>query len=191
MQLFNINQWLRWTKLSHIYITNKTHDRVNGQLIVQVIKKAIYSVTSLVVSNEIVLSNWALLQLFELTNLTSLEQNGENLCSKGASKLANLTLLKCLKIRRIPRTNVTEKEMINLLSKLNNLKTVELSGSIWSRGETDMYLSALANNNPNLRYTFPDFLDDCYYFRRYVRFLELRLHGLLGLHYQCLLLRGR
>ena len=149
MQLFNINPWLRWTKLSHIYITNETHDRVNGQLIVQVIKKAIYSVTSLVVSNEIVLSNWALLQLFELTNLTSLELNGENLCSKGASKLANLTLLECLKIRKIRRTNgITEKKMINLLSKLNNLKTVELSGSIWSRGETDMYLSALANNNP-------------------------------------------
>ena len=105
--------------------------------------------TSLIISPEIVLSNLALLQLFELTNLTCLELNGENLSTAGASKLANLTLLECLKITRSHQ--IIEENMINLFSKLNNLKTVDISGiSFSSQGVTTKSLSVLVNNNPNL-----------------------------------------
>ena len=109
--------------------------------------------TSLIISPEIVLSNLALLQLFELTNLTSLELNGENLSTAGASKLANLTLLECLKITRSHQ--ITEEKMINLFSKLNNLKTVDISHWV-----TNKSVTALANNNPNLRFIV---LDECNY----------------------------
>ena len=81
------------------------------------------------------MSNSALLQLFELTNLKSLELFGggacsivtsldlakhNNLSSAEVSKLANLTLRSY---------GITEEDMIILFSKLNNLETVDI-GSV-------------------------------------------------------------
>ena len=72
----------------------------------------------------------------------------------GISSFANLTLLECLKIPGSEQ--VTPKDLKDLFSKLNNLKTVDISEC--KKGATDMSVTALANNNPKLRYLA---LDEC------------------------------
>ena len=88
---------------------------------------------------------------FTSSPLTSRELIGDNLRVEGVSKLANLSLLECLKIPR--SRHITEDGMINLFSKLNNLKTVtvDISGiSYSSQGVTAKSVSVLVDNNPNL-----------------------------------------
>ena len=86
--------------LSHIYLTNRTHEQIKRHLITKVVKKAKNSLKSLVIAPEIVLSKAAISMLLQLTNLTSRELIGDNLRVEGVSKLANLSLLECLKIPR-------------------------------------------------------------------------------------------
>ena len=81
--------------LSHIYLTNRTHEQIKRHLITKVVKKAKNSLKSLVIAPEIVLSKAAISMLLQLTNLTSRELTGDNLRVEGVSKLANLSLLEC------------------------------------------------------------------------------------------------
>ena len=134
--------------LLHIYLTNRTHEQIKRHLITKVVKKAKNSLKSLVIAPEIVLSKAAISILLQLTSPI-----GDNLRVEGVSKLANLSLLECLKIPR--SRHKTDDGMINLFSKLNNLKTVDISHWV-----TNKSVTALANNNPNLRFIV---LDECNY----------------------------
>ena len=144
----------RCSKLSHLTIRNRTFEQVRSNDIVSVIKKAKESLKHLVISPELTLANQSVANLGQMSSLTSLELAGDWIKTSGIAELANLQQLEKFKLPGAEQ--VTPKDLKDLFSKLTKLKLVDVSEC--KKGVTDMSVTALANNNPDLEYLA---LDEC------------------------------
>lgn len=146
---------IRCLKLQQLTITNRTFEQVNSPMILGIIKKASRdSVTSLVISPELCLSNSAVSGLGRLSQLTSLELAGDWIKSSAVTELGHLEHLERLKMPGSEQ--VTSGDFKTLFTKLKKLKLVDVSEC--KKGMTDMSLIALVKNNPDLEYLA---IDEC------------------------------
>ena len=145
----------RCLKLQQLTITNRTFEQVNSPVILSIIKKTSRdSLTSLVISPELCLSNSAVSGLGKLSQLTSLELAGDWIKSSAVTELSNLEQLERLKMPGSEQ--VTSADFKTLFTKLKKLKLVDVSEC--KKGMTDMSLIALVKNNPDLEYLA---IDEC------------------------------
>ena len=144
----------RATKIKSMTVKNRTFEQVNSPQIVMIAKKASSTLKSLTFSPEIALGNNAVAKLGSMTNLTRLELAGDWIKNTGLKEIGNLIKLETLKMPGAEQ--VTPKDLKDLFSQLTNLKLVDISDC--KKGATDMAVTALAQNNPNLEYLA---LDEC------------------------------
>eukprot|EP00092_Neocalanus_flemingeri_P036685 GFUD01039940.1.p1 GENE.GFUD01039940.1~~GFUD01039940.1.p1 ORF type:complete len:385 (-),score=97.46 GFUD01039940.1:18-1118(-) len=158
----------RSTKIKSMTVRMRTRpfelEPVDGLQIVMVVKKAKGTLTSLTFSPdwdsaeigtmEIALGNNAIAKLGTMTNLTSLELAGDWIKTAGIKAISNLVKLEKLKMPGAEQ--VIPKDLKDLFSQLTNLKLVDISDC--KKGASDMVVTALAQNNPQLEYLA---LDEC------------------------------
>ena len=106
------------------------------------------------VTSELTLANQAVANLGQMSHLTSLELAGDWIKSSGIAELANLQQLEKFKLPGAEQ--ISPKDLKDLFSKLTKLRLVDVSEC--KKGVTDMSVTALANNNPDLEYLA---LDEC------------------------------
>ena len=144
----------RATKVKSLTVKNRTFEQVNSPQIVMMVRKASETLRNLTLSPEIALGNNAVAKIGSMTNLTSLELAGDWIKTTGVKEIANLTKLERLKMPGAEQ--VTPKDLKDLFSQLSNLKLVDISDC--KKGASDMAVTALAQNNPELEYLA---LDEC------------------------------
>jgi len=145
----------RCLKLQQLTITNRTFEQVNSPMILSIIKKVSRdSLTSLVISPELCLSNSAVSGLGKLSQLTSLELAGDWIKSSAVMELGHLEQLERLKMPGSEQ--VTSGDFKTLFTKLKKLKLLDVSEC--KKGVTDMSLIALVKNNHDLEYLA---IDEC------------------------------
>ena len=142
----------RATKLKSLTMKNRTFEQIKSNSVVSVARKAGSSLTSLIFSPEVVLSNSAVATLSSLPSLTLLELTGDWVKTSGCQAIAALSLLTSLKMPGAEQ--VTSADLVTIVSALPRLQVLDISDA--KKGGTDSVLVALAAACPQLTYLAVD-----------------------------------
>jgi len=144
----------RATKLQSLTIKNRTFEQIKSGVVASLVRRAGSTLSNLIFSPEVVLSNSAVASLSSLSSLTSLEFPGDWLKTSGAQAIASLANLQSLKIPGAEQ--VVPSDLTMIVSSLHNLRVLDLSDA--KKGVSDGVVTALSTANPNLEYLA---LDEC------------------------------